>query len=80
MEAFHDSDKLQFIKEITFNADGIQKSVLEEILSRNAEVEYLTLHGLDGRTYRQSFKEVIPIVDYRDFKPIMTNGNEYKVL
>ncbi|KAJ4848724.1 hypothetical protein Tsubulata_028127 [Turnera subulata] len=32
---------LQFIEDVTSSPDEVQKKVLEEILSRNAHVEYL---------------------------------------
>jgi len=32
---------LNFIEDVTANADEVQKRVLSEILSRNANVEYL---------------------------------------
>ncbi|KAF5727996.1 putative Indole-3-acetic acid-amido synthetase GH3.6 [Tripterygium wilfordii] len=59
---------LQFIEDFTSNADEIQRKVLEEILSHNAEVEYLQRHGLEGRTDRETFKKVIPMITYEDIK------------
>ncbi|KAL0308043.1 UNVERIFIED_CONTAM: Indole-3-acetic acid-amido synthetase GH3.6 [Sesamum calycinum] len=41
--------KLEFIEDVTRNADEVQKRVLAEILSRNADVEYLKRHALTGR-------------------------------
>ncbi|KAL0306440.1 UNVERIFIED_CONTAM: Indole-3-acetic acid-amido synthetase GH3.6 [Sesamum radiatum] len=45
--------KLEYIEDVTKNADEVQKRVLAEILSRNADVEYLKRHGLNGHTDRR---------------------------
>ncbi|CAJ1979010.1 unnamed protein product [Sphenostylis stenocarpa] len=60
---------LKYIEDVTSNADEIQKRVLAEILSSSARVEYLQRHGLDGRTDRDSFKKIMPVVTYEDLKP-----------
>ncbi|KAI3974909.1 hypothetical protein MKX01_005020 [Papaver californicum] len=72
---------LEFIEEVTANADQFQNQVLSEVLSRSANVEYLQRHGLNGHTDRKTFKKVIPIVNtYDDIKPdinrIIANGND----
>ncbi|KAL0916805.1 hypothetical protein M5K25_014344 [Dendrobium thyrsiflorum] len=64
-----DAKKLEFIEEMTANAEEVQKRVLAEILGRNAETEYLRRHGMGGATDRKVFKERIPIVTYEDLKP-----------
>ncbi|CAH8387514.1 unnamed protein product [Eruca vesicaria subsp. sativa] len=76
-------NKLQFIEEVTSNADDVQRRVLEEILSRNADVEYLKRHGLQGRTDRETFKHVMPVVTYEDIQPEINriaNGDKSKIL
>ncbi|CAE6240395.1 unnamed protein product [Arabidopsis arenosa] len=76
-------NKLQFIEDVTTNADDVQRRVLEEILSRNADVEYLKRHGLDGRTDRQTFKHVMPVVTYEDIQPEINriaNGDKSQIL
>ncbi|KAK4753306.1 hypothetical protein SAY87_022104 [Trapa incisa] len=60
---------LEFIEEVTSNADKVQGRVLSEILSRNAHVEYLRRHGLDGRTDRESFKRHVPVISYEEIQP-----------
>ncbi|KAJ7981656.1 putative Indole-3-acetic acid-amido synthetase GH3.6 [Quillaja saponaria] len=60
---------LQFIEDVTAKADQVQKRVLAEILSRNANVEYLQRHGLDGQTDRESFKKIMPVIKYEDIQP-----------
>ncbi|KAI3834639.1 hypothetical protein MKX03_005979 [Papaver bracteatum] len=81
-ERYHDEknkEALQFIEEVTINADKFQNRVLTEILSRNSQVEYLQRHGLDGYTDRQTFKRVMPVVCYEDVKAdidlIIAKGN-----
>nr|GMD36897.1 indole-3-acetic acid-amido synthetase GH3.6-like [Ipomoea batatas] len=59
----------QFIEDVTTNAVQIQEQVLNAILSSNAGVEYLLRHGLNGRTDRETFKKLIPVVTYEDIKP-----------
>ncbi|KAJ0246195.1 Indole-3-acetic acid-amido synthetase [Hirschfeldia incana] len=76
-------NKLQFIEEVTSNVDDVQRRVLEEILSRNADVEYLKRHGLVGRTDRKTFKHVMPVVTYEDIQPEINriaNGDTSKIL
>ncbi|KFK27060.1 hypothetical protein AALP_AA8G329100 [Arabis alpina] len=75
--------KLQFIEEVTSNADDVQRRVLEAILSRNADVEYLKRHGLQGRTDRETFKHVLPVVTYEDIQPEINriaNGDKSQIL
>lgn len=76
-------NKLQFIEEVTLNADDVQRRVLEEILTRNADVEYLKRHGLQGRADRETFKRVIPVVTYEDIQPEINriaNGDKSQIL
>ncbi|RZC68219.1 hypothetical protein C5167_031477 [Papaver somniferum] len=77
-------EELQFIEEVTINADKVQNKVLTEILSRNAQVEYLQRHGLDGYTDWQTFKRVMPLVSYEDVKTdidlLITKGNISSIL
>ncbi|KAK8527307.1 hypothetical protein V6N13_085146 [Hibiscus sabdariffa] len=74
---------LQFIEDMTSNADELQKNVLGEILSRNAHVEYLQTHGLNGRTDRESFKNIMPVITYEDIQPYVeriANGHTSPIL
>lgn len=59
---------LDFIEDVSAKADEIQKKVLAEILSRNANVEYLQRHGLNGQTDSETFKKLIPIITYEDIQ------------
>ncbi|XP_010062931.2 indole-3-acetic acid-amido synthetase GH3.6 [Eucalyptus grandis] len=81
----HDKNRkaLQFIEDVTANADEVQRRVLAEILSRNAHVEYLRRHGLDGQTDRESFKKTLPVITYEDLQPDVTriaNGDKSPIL
>lgn len=60
---------LHFIEEVTTNVDEVQKRVLAEILSQNANVEYLQRHDLNGHTDRETFKKVMPVITYEDIQP-----------
>ncbi|KAF7823084.1 Indole-3-acetic acid-amido synthetase GH3.6 [Senna tora] len=74
---------LEYIEDVTTNAHDIQKTVLAEILSRSAHVEYLQRHGLAGRTDKHTFKNLIPVVTYDDLKPDIdriANGDTSPIL
>ncbi|KAJ9671932.1 hypothetical protein PVL29_025536 [Vitis rotundifolia] len=74
---------LQFIEDVTTNADQVQKRVLAEILTRNARVEYLHRHGLGGHTDRDTFKKLMPVITYEDLQPDITriaNGDTSLIL
>ncbi|RZC92893.1 hypothetical protein C5167_007917 [Papaver somniferum] len=75
----HKKALLEYIEEVTTNAEEIQKRVLSEILSRNKNVEYLQRKGLDGHTDGETFKKMLPVITYEDLKPdidrIISNGN-----
>ncbi|KAI3971642.1 hypothetical protein MKW92_049939 [Papaver armeniacum] len=74
---------LEFIEEVTTNTDTVQKQVLSEILSISSHVEYLQRHGLNGRTDRETYKNVIPVATYEDIKPFVeriANGDTSPIL
>ncbi|KAA8531627.1 hypothetical protein F0562_006656 [Nyssa sinensis] len=77
-----DAKALQFIEEMTRNADSVQEKVLAEILSRNAETEYLRQFQLGGATDRDNFKSKIPVVIYEDLQPMIqrTSAGERKLI
>jgi auxin responsive GH3 family protein len=66
----NDRDKraLDFIENVTTNADDEQVRVLSAILTRNANTEYLKRYGLSGRTDRSTFKKCLPVITYDDLK------------
>ncbi|XP_057980031.1 indole-3-acetic acid-amido synthetase GH3.6 [Malania oleifera] len=74
---------LQFIEDVTANADQVQKRVLAEILTRNAHADYLQRHGLSGHTDRDTFKKTMPVITYDDLQPDVTriaNGDTSPIL
>ncbi|XP_019083797.1 PREDICTED: indole-3-acetic acid-amido synthetase GH3.17-like [Camelina sativa] len=68
---------LSLLEDVTTNVKQIQDSVLEAILSRNAQTEYLR-GFLNGQVDKQSFKKNLPVVTYEDIRPyidrIANNG------
>nr|XP_009790062.1 PREDICTED: indole-3-acetic acid-amido synthetase GH3.5-like [Nicotiana sylvestris]XP_016439812.1 PREDICTED: indole-3-acetic acid-amido synthetase GH3.5-like [Nicotiana tabacum] len=60
---------LEYIEEVTSKVDEVQCRVLAEILSQNAHVEYLQRHNLNGRTDRETFKKVVPVITYEHILP-----------
>uniref|UniRef100_A0A7C9AZ08 Indole-3-acetic acid-amido synthetase GH3.1 n=1 Tax=Opuntia streptacantha TaxID=393608 RepID=A0A7C9AZ08_OPUST len=78
-----DAKALQFIEEMTRNADLVQERVLAEILTRNAQTEYLRRFNLDGATDRETFKSKVPMVSYEDLQPEIqriANGDRSPIL
>lgn len=78
-----DANALQFIEETTRNADAVQERVLAEILSQNADAEYLRRFGLKGATDRDTFKALVPVVTYEDLQPEIqriANGDRSNIL
>ncbi|URD72968.1 Indole-3-acetic acid-amido synthetase [Musa troglodytarum] len=78
-----DAEKLRFIEEMTANPDAVQEKVLAEILTRNAETEYLRRYGLGGATDRLTFKAKVPVVTYEDLQPEIqriANGDRSAIL
>lgn len=67
--AENNKNKLEFIEEATKNVNEIQRKVLAEILSRNAHVEYMKRHGLNGRIDRETFKKIMPVITYEEILP-----------
>nr|XP_027074287.1 probable indole-3-acetic acid-amido synthetase GH3.1 [Coffea arabica] len=79
----NDAKALQFIEDMTRNCDSVQEKVLAEILSRNAQTEYLRDFKLGGATDRDSFKSKIPVVTYEDLHPYIqriANGDRSPIL
>ncbi|GLJ20888.1 hypothetical protein SUGI_0381150 [Cryptomeria japonica] len=80
-----DNDKkaLDFIENVTRHADQVQAQVLSEILTRNAHTKYLKRYELNGRTNRESFKKLLPVITYEDLQPDIVriaNGDKSPIL
>ncbi|CAM8907877.1 unnamed protein product [Rhodiola kirilowii] len=78
-----DAKALAFIEDMTKNCDAVQERVLTEILSRNANTEYLQRFNLNGATDRATFKSKIPVIKYEDLLPDIqriANGDRSPIL
>ncbi|KAK6923103.1 GH3 family [Dillenia turbinata] len=78
-----DAKALEFIEKMTKNCDSVQENVLSEILTRNAETEYLHRFNLNGATDRDSFKSKLPVITYEDLQPDIqriANGDKSPIL
>ncbi|XVF15477.1 hypothetical protein REPUB_Repub09cG0156900 [Reevesia pubescens] len=78
-----DAKALQFIEEVTKYVDSVQERVLSEILSRNADTEYLKRFQINGATDRETFKSKFPVVTYEDLQPEIqriANGDKSPIL
>ncbi|WVZ22205.1 hypothetical protein V8G54_000749 [Vigna mungo] len=74
---------LRFIEEMTRNTDLVQEKVLAEILSQNAQTEYLKRFQLNEATDRHTFKSKVPVVSYEDLKndiQRIANGDRSPIL
>ncbi|XP_008797411.2 probable indole-3-acetic acid-amido synthetase GH3.1 [Phoenix dactylifera] len=62
---------LDYVEDVTVNADEVQRRVLSEILTQNAPAEYLHRHGLSGHATADpdAFKRLIPVITYEDLQP-----------
>ncbi|GMI66042.1 hypothetical protein like AT2G14960 [Hibiscus trionum] len=79
----NDAKALGFIEEMTANVDSVQERILGEILSRNAQTEYLKRFNLNGATDRETFKSKVPVVTYEDLQPEIqriANGDKSPIL
>ncbi|KAL1201537.1 4-substituted benzoates-glutamate ligase GH3.12 [Cardamine amara subsp. amara] len=73
---------LKDLEELTSNTKQIQDNVLEEILTLNANTEYLQ-RFLHGSSDKELFKENVPVVSYDDVKPYIervANGEPLNVI
>ncbi|KAF9618407.1 hypothetical protein IFM89_001130 [Coptis chinensis] len=78
-----DAKALQFIQEMTKNADSVQEKVLAQILTQNAHTEFLGRYKLGGATDRDTFKSKIPMITYEDLQPDIlriANGDRSPIL
>ncbi|EOA37775.1 hypothetical protein CARUB_v10012638mg [Capsella rubella] len=76
------SSNLMDLEELTWNAKQIQEDVLEEILTLNANTEYLH-RFLKGSSDKELSKKNVPVVTYEDVKPYIervANGEPSDVI
>ncbi|ERN12786.1 hypothetical protein AMTRI_Chr02g217940 [Amborella trichopoda] len=79
----NDEKGLKLIEDVTSKAEEVQDRVLADILKRNANTEYLRRRGLEGRTDRESFKRMLPVITYEDIQPDIhriANGDKSPIL
>lgn len=73
---------MKLIEDLTTNADKFQQQILHQILTQNADTEYL--HGfLQGQSDKETFKKKVPIVSYDDYKPYierLANGSPSQII
>lgn len=70
------------LEELTSNAKQLQEDVLEEILTLNANTEYLQ-RFLHGSSDKDLFKKNVPVITYDDVKPYIervANGEPSHVI
>lgn len=73
---------LKLLEDLTTNAYEVQQQVLEEILTKNAQTEYLSAF-LNGHYDRKEFKKKVPVVNYEDVKPYIeriANGEPSNII
>ncbi|KAJ3671799.1 hypothetical protein LUZ60_007878 [Juncus effusus] len=73
---------MKLIEELTKNAGQIQDMVLDEIIKRNSQTEYMS-EFLKGEINRDLFKKQVPIVDYDTMKPYIeriANGEDSNII
>lgn len=73
---------LNDLDELTSNAKQIQDNLLKEILTLNANTEYLR-QFLNGSSVKELFKKNVPVVRYEDVKPYIervANGEPSDVI
>lgn len=78
-----DAKALQFIEEMTKNCDSVQENVLAQILTQNAETEYLKKWNFRGAADRKTFKSKVPVISYEDLQPYIqriVNGDRSPIL
>ncbi|CAH8312134.1 unnamed protein product [Eruca vesicaria subsp. sativa] len=73
---------LAFLENLTSNVKQIQDEALKEILTSDANTEYLRSF-LHGSSDKELFKKKVPIGTYEDFKPYIeriANGESSKII
>ncbi|TQD78169.1 hypothetical protein C1H46_036241 [Malus baccata] len=73
---------LKLLEDLTTNAYEVQQRVLEEILVKNAQTEYLK-GFLNGHHDKKDFKNKVPVVNYEDVKPYIeriANGETSEII
>nr|XP_027102235.1 indole-3-acetic acid-amido synthetase GH3.17-like [Coffea arabica] len=61
---------LELLEKVTADASQIQDELLQEILTTNANTQYLK-GFLNGYSDKQLFKKAVPVVEYQDIEPFV---------
>ncbi|XP_024518701.1 indole-3-acetic acid-amido synthetase GH3.6 [Selaginella moellendorffii] len=78
-----DDQILDFVGDITRDVGAVQAGILEQILAKNANVEYFKRHGLCGVPSRDDFKRAMPLSSYTDIESDITrmaSGDDSRIL
>lgn len=78
-----DKEALAFIEHVTRHAHDVQCNVLSTILARNSETEYLRRFQPSGRIDSETFKTLVPVIEYEDLIPDIqriANGDTSPIL
>lgn len=80
-------DALKEIEKLTMEADKVQEKILKEILTQNAETEYLSKFMDKEYCYRDHvsllFKQCVPVITYNHIQPYIqriANGEESSLI
>ncbi|CAH2036165.1 unnamed protein product [Thlaspi arvense] len=79
---FNEEEKGKLLEDLTWNVKQIQDDLLKEILTLNAETEYIQ-NFLHGSSAKELFKKNLPIVAYEDVKPYIdrvVNGEPSNII
>ncbi|XP_042499900.1 indole-3-acetic acid-amido synthetase GH3.17-like [Macadamia integrifolia] len=75
---------MKLVEDLTMNANHVQQQILEEILTQNADTEYLRGFLGSGSCFdRKLFKKKVPIVNFEDIKPYIeriANGEPSQII
>ncbi|KAF3436422.1 hypothetical protein FNV43_RR23514 [Rhamnella rubrinervis] len=78
---------LKEIEKLTTDADKVQEKILKEILTRNAETEYLSKFMDKGYCYKDHlsllFKRCVPVITYKHIQPYIqriANGEDSSLI
>ncbi|CDP20124.1 unnamed protein product [Coffea canephora] len=61
---------LELLEKVTADASQIQDELLQEVLTTNANTQYLK-GFLNGYSDKQLFKKAVPVVEYQDIEPFV---------
>lgn len=69
MEGFKGEKVIEEFEAMTKDAERVQRECLKKILEENGSAEYLQNFGLNGRTDRESYMTLVPLVTHKELEP-----------